>query len=69
MIEVRTLHELLRMKGCLRCICRRCRHGALLFPMTIGEEHGWHLTVHEISRRLRCSRCQSSSVNVYEALR
>lgn len=65
----RTLHDLMRAKACLQCICRRCRHGALLFPMTLGEEHDWHLTLDEIARRLRCSKCFSAHVNVYEAVR
>ena len=56
-------------KASLQCVCRRCRHGALLFSMTLGEEHGWQLTLDEIARRLRCSKCQSGHVNVYEAAR
>ena len=59
----------MRAKACLRCICRRCRHGALLFPMTLGEEYGWDRPLTEITRRLRCSKCQSSHVDAYEAAR
>ena len=69
MEEGRTLHDLMRAKACIECVCRRCRHGALLFPMTLAEEHGWQLTVEEITQRLRCSKCQSAHVCVYEAAR
>jgi hypothetical protein len=69
MENARTLRDLIRAKACLQCVCRRCRHGALLFPMALGEDNGWHLTVDEIAPRLRCSKCFSAHVNVYEAQR
>ena len=69
MAETRILHDLMRAKAGLRCICRRCRHGALLFAMTLGEEHGWDRPLAEITRCPRCSKCQSSHVDAYEAAR
>ena len=65
----RTVQDMITSKSVLQVVCRRCRHGALLFPWKLIEVAGEMATIAEVSERLRCSKCSSFSCSVYEAAR
>ena len=65
----RTIQDMIASKSVLQVVCRRCRHGALLFPWKLAEAAGETATIAEVSERLRCSKCNNAAVNVYEAAR
>ena len=64
-----TLEQLALSRAVLQIVCRRCRHGAIKFPMELAPRVGWPCKVAEIAAKLRCSKCNSREVNVYEARR
>ena len=64
-----TLDELAASRAVLQIVCRRCRHGAIKFPMELAPRVGWASKIAEIAPKLRCSKCNSREVNVYEARR
>lgn len=64
-----TLADLLERKGCLQIKCHACRREALLFPAKLADRIPLTTAVGEVSRRLRCTKCGSISVSVYEAYR
>jgi hypothetical protein len=64
-----TVRDLIASKAVLQVVCRRCKHGALLFPRELIEVAGENSSVAEISKRLRCSKCKSAHVSVYAAAR
>ena len=64
-----TLEQLALIRAVLQIVCRRCRHGAIKFPMELAPRVGWASKVAEIAPKLRCSKCNSREVNVYEARR
>lgn len=43
----------------LRITCRNCRHVRVTSPHPIARLLGWHTTLADAARRLRCSRCQA----------
>ena len=64
-----TLEQLALSRAVLQIVCRRCRHGAVKFPMELIPRAGRYCKVAEIAPKLRCSKCNSREVNVYEARR
>jgi len=65
----RTLGDLIKGKIALVAICRRCKHRRLLFPGQLASR-GESLTIVELRRRLRCSRCGGyGTANLHEATR
>jgi Zn finger protein HypA/HybF involved in hydrogenase expression len=64
-----TLADLLKLKGCLKIKCRACRRETLLFPATLADRLPLTTAVSEVTPRLRCSKCGSTSMRVYEAYR
>ena len=64
-----TLEQLALSRAVLQIVCRRCRHEAIKFPMELIPRAGRHCKVSEIAAKLRCSKCNSREVNVYEARR
>ena len=64
-----TLEQLALCRAVIQIVCRRCRHGAIKFPMELAPRVGWACKVAEIAAKLRCSKCNSREVNVYEARR
>ena len=64
-----TLAGLLKLKGCLQIKCHGCRRETLLFPADLADRIPLTTAVGEVTPRLRCSECGSTSVNVYEAYR
>jgi hypothetical protein len=64
-----TLKHLALSRAVIQIVCRRCRHGAIKFPMELAPLVGWSCKVSEIAPKLRCSKCNSRQVNVYEARR
>jgi hypothetical protein len=65
----RTLRELLHARTVYQVVCQRCRHGAVLYPMDLAQTLGWDCTGDELTKHLRCSKCSSRTVNLYEASR
>lgn len=63
------LEQLAHSRAVLQIVCRRCRHGAIKFPIELIPRAGKYCKVGEIAAKLRCSRCNSREVNVYEARR
>ena len=64
-----TLEHLALNRAVIQIVCRRCRHGAIKFPMELATRVGWACKVAQIAPKLRCSKCNSREVNVYEARR
>ena len=64
-----TLQQLALIRAVIQIVCRRCRHGAIKFAMELAPRVGWSCKVGEIATKLRCSKCNSREVNVYEARR
>ena len=64
-----TLADLLKLKGCLQIKCQGCRRETLLFPADLADRIPLITAVSEVTPRLKCSECGSTSVNVYEAYR
>jgi hypothetical protein len=64
-----TVQDLITSKAVLRVVCRRCKHGALLFPRELIEVAGENCSIADISKHLRCSKCKSAHVGVYAAAR
>jgi hypothetical protein len=64
-----TLEQLALSRAVIQIVCRRCRHEAIKFPMELSPRVGWHCKLAQIAPKLRCSKCNSREVNVYEARR
>lgn len=64
-----TLEQLALSRAVLQIVSRRCRHGAIKFPTELSPRAGWGSKVAEMAAKLRCSKCNSREVNVYEARR
>lgn len=48
-----TLQELALSRAALQIVCRRCRHGALKFPMELAPRVGWTSKVAQVARHHR----------------
>jgi len=44
--------------------CRNCRHRASLSPLGLAKRLGYDRTLEGLRRRLRCSKCGESAVDV-----
>ena len=69
MSSEKTLEQLAASRAVIQILCRRCRHGAIKFPMELAPRVGGACRVEEIASKLHCSTCKSREVNVYEARR
>ena len=69
MSSEKTLEQLAASRAVIQILCRRCRHGAIKFPMELAPRVGWACKVAQIAPKLRCSKCNSRQVNVDEACR
>jgi len=44
--------------------CRKCRHTRQMDPHVLADAFGWQAELAPLVQRLRCSMCQSRSVDV-----
>ena len=44
--------------------CRKCRHAREITPHALAKLVGWTAEIGVISARLRCSKCQTKSVDL-----
>jgi hypothetical protein len=65
----RTLGQLVQEKMALLAICRRCKHQRVLYPSHYIAPFGEHSPAVALRKHLRCSKCSSRLVNLYESAR
>lgn len=44
--------------------CRKCNHWREITPHALARLVGWATEIGDVSNRLRCSKCQTKSVDV-----
>lgn len=62
-----TLGDLIRAKLVLMAVCRRCKHGRVLCPMSLIDRFGEDCLAIDIRPHLRCSACRARNADLHEA--